>query len=224
MKKICIFLLGIIYCSGVMSQENETRSFKLNITSNKGKSIAYARFTMSGIQEAIPEKGGIMTFENIPLTDTLELYLGKNIYPIYIEGTDSMAIAINNNNANTINSETGKKENLRKLVSSSNNASEVKNMGDDIRQYNSIAEYLRGKVAGVYVNGETITIRGTNTMFGASGPLFVIDGVAVGGYSIASSSIDPSDIGFVEVLKDGSEYGTRGGGGVIKITTKKVER
>ena len=224
MKKVYIFLLGMLYCTVAISQENESsRTFKLNITSNKGKSISFANFSLSGVNEAIPEKGGVMVFENISFNDTLELYLGSKIYPIFIEGIDSMAIAINRNDANTFNLATGKKEKLSNPVSSSNFATSVLSVDDELRKYNNLADYIRGRVAGVLVNGESITIRGTNSLGGgSSGVLFVIDGVSVGSYDMANAAIDVADIDFIEVIKDGEGYGTRGGGGVIKITRKKV--
>ena len=61
-------------------------------------------------------------------------------------------------------------------------------------------------------------VRGVNSINSSTEPLFVVDGVVV-------SSIDyinPLTVKSVEVLKDASAsiYGSRGGCGVIIITTK----
>lgn len=94
----------------------------------------------------------------------------------------------------------------------------------------NVAEALQGKVAGLQVfqgGGNPgaqpkLLIRGFTTITGSSNPLIVIDGVVTsfGGLN----DINPSDIDKVDVLKDAAAtaiYGSRGGAGVILITTKK---
>ncbi|MGD2035798.1 MAG: SusC/RagA family TonB-linked outer membrane protein, partial [Bacteroidales bacterium] len=90
-------------------------------------------------------------------------------------------------------------------------------------------EALKGRAAGVFSQSRTgrpgaasvIRVRGVSSINGGD-PLFVVDGVPM---SIeATSSLNPSDIESVEVLKDASSqaiYGASGGNGVILITTKK---
>lgn len=112
----------------------------------------------------------------------------------------------------------------------------------------SIDGLLQGKIAGLNVNtsmmtpgaASSVTIRGANSLRGDNQPLYVIDNVPqsstgefgsspLGGsdYQIAQdplSSINPSDIEDITVLKDASAtaiYGSRGANGVILITTKK---
>ncbi|TLV02298.1 SusC/RagA family TonB-linked outer membrane protein [Dyadobacter luticola] len=104
---------------------------------------------------------------------------------------------------------------------------------------------LQGAAAGVQVtqtSGQpgaavSIRIRGGNSITGGNEPLYVIDGFPVynsnadasagvtAGPSInALSSLNPSDIESIEVLKDASAtaiYGSRGANGVVLITTKK---
>ena len=72
-------------------------------------------------------------------------------------------------------------------------------------------------VAGADVN---IVIRGAAS-FGATEPLYVIDGAFSNG---GLSSLNPNDIESIEVLKDGAAaaiYGSRAANGVVLITTKK---
>ncbi len=86
---------------------------------------------------------------------------------------------------------------------------------------------LQGKVAGVSItpsSGEPgaamkIQVRGTGSWANTQ-PLYVVDGFQVGDLS----SVDPSNISSVEVLKDASAtaiYGSRGANGVVLVTTKK---
>lgn len=70
-------------------------------------------------------------------------------------------------------------------------------------------------------------IRGVSSLSVPNEPLYIVDGVPVGGGSSSSNplaSIDPSDIVSMEVLKDASAtaiYGSRASNGVILITTRK---
>ena len=117
---------------------------------------------------------------------------------------------------------------------------------DDIRKTApTIQDALQGKVAGVQVTsnsgepgaGVNLVIRGTNTVNAGSDPLYIIDGLQidvntgeVGGNRFGSnvrynplSTINPSDIKSIEILKDAAAtaiFGSRGANGVIIVTTK----
>ncbi len=110
---------------------------------------------------------------------------------------------------------------------------------------------LQGRAAGVTAvqtsgqpgSSTSIRIRGTATLNADAEPLYVIDGVPIssslgsvydvglgaaggGGKTAFSalSSINPSDIVSMEILKDASAtaiYGSRGANGVVLITTKR---
>jgi TonB-dependent SusC/RagA subfamily outer membrane receptor len=64
----------------------------------------------------------------------------------------------------------------------------------------------------------TLRIRGTQAVMGYSEALIVVDGVITDDIN----SVNPNQIHSVQVLKDGSAaiYGSRGGNGVVMITTK----
>lgn len=86
--------------------------------------------------------------------------------------------------------------------------------------YTSIAEYLRGRVAGVIVNPNgTIQIRGINSINSPTEALIIVDGAPYDDIN----SLNPNDVQSIEVLKDASAaiYGSRGANGVVLITTKK---
>lgn len=87
--------------------------------------------------------------------------------------------------------------------------------------YTDMYEYLRGRVAGVDVNGTTITIRGVRSILGSNEPLFLLDGVEIS----SLDGISPEDVDSVTVLKDASStaaYGSRGANGVILIKTRRA--
>ncbi|SHK82868.1 TonB-linked outer membrane protein, SusC/RagA family [Chitinophaga jiangningensis] len=102
---------------------------------------------------------------------------------------------------------------------------------------------LQGRVSGVFINSSSglpgsnfsVVLRGQSSLSGPNNPLYVIDGVpfyseplntftSANGNQSPMASINPADIERIDVLKDAdatSIYGSRGGNGVILITTKK---
>jgi TonB-linked SusC/RagA family outer membrane protein len=92
-------------------------------------------------------------------------------------------------------------------------------------------EALVGQIAGVQIsqasgdpgNPPVFTVRGFGSIGAGNSPLFVVDG-----YPLNSAddfnAINPADIESVDVLKDAAAaaiYGSRGGNGIIIVTTKK---
>jgi TonB-linked SusC/RagA family outer membrane protein len=111
----------------------------------------------------------------------------------------------------------------------------------------SFDNLLQGSVSGVAVtqnsgqpgSAATIRIRGGNSISFGNAPLYVIDGFIIynnndnvnigsNGPSVnALSTINPSDIESIEVLKDASAtaiYGSRGANGVVIITTRRGKK
>lgn len=101
----------------------------------------------------------------------------------------------------------------------------------------SLEQAMQGRIAGVQVTqnsgapggGISVQIRGINSLSGNE-PLYVIDGIQISGNTSSNnsvlSSINPSDITSIEVLKDASAtaiYGSRASNGVVLITTKRGE-
>ncbi len=103
----------------------------------------------------------------------------------------------------------------------------IKSKDFNVGTVNDPAQLLQGKVAGLNIvkpgndpNGTyNIRLRGIASFGANTEPLIVIDGV-IGG---SLNTVDPNDIASIDVLKDGSAaaiYGSRGGSGVILVTTK----
>ncbi|MGJ1509115.1 TonB-dependent receptor [Sphingobacterium siyangense] len=102
---------------------------------------------------------------------------------------------------------------------------------------------LQGRVAGLNIASNSglpgssfqVQLRGVNSLSNGSSPLYIIDGIpfsdesmnqftAANGNQSPLSLINPKDIERIDVLKDADAtaiYGSRGGNGVILITTKK---
>ena len=124
---------------------------------------------------------------------------------------------------------------------------------DNASKSSTLDQMLEGRAAGVQVlsdsgspdAGVTIRIRGISSFSGATDPLYVVDGVIIGGESESIrtmsvgtsdnaveetnglSGINPSDIASIEILKDASAtaiYGSQGANGVVLITTKQASK
>lgn len=108
-------------------------------------------------------------------------------------------------------------------------AEAVGNKKLELRPVTSATKALEGNVSGIQVTSGTgqpgsspsIVIRGFGSINASNSPLYVVDGIP---YDGALSSINPSDIESMTVLKDasaGALYGARGANGVVMIQTKK---
>jgi TonB-dependent starch-binding outer membrane protein SusC len=103
--------------------------------------------------------------------------------------------------------------------------------GDGVREVHAARiEDLLTRFSGVSVarlaDGRvSVRIRGPHTLLGNAEPLLVIDGVPVEGDTGGLlRGINPADVVRIEVLKDGAStaiFGSRGGAGVIMITTRR---
>lgn len=110
----------------------------------------------------------------------------------------------------------------------------------------NLVSAMSGKIAGVQVISSsgapgasaTVRIRGSRSLTGSNGPLFVIDGVPVSNSSSGNGSagvdnsnraidINPNDIEKMTVLKGPSAtvlYGSRAANGAVMITTKSGKK
>jgi TonB-linked SusC/RagA family outer membrane protein len=120
-------------------------------------------------------------------------------------------------------------EQKKKLLSTSISTVKARQIED--RPVGTPAEALAGQIAGVNIaqasgdpgSAPVIQVRGIGSIGAGNSPLFVVDG-----YPLNSADnfnqINPADIESIQVLKDAAAaaiYGSRGGNGIIIVTTKK---
>jgi len=99
------------------------------------------------------------------------------------------------------------------------NVGKIDGTNSKYASYTDIYEMIRGEVAGVQVQGNSIKIQGIGSMNSGTQPLFVVDGVQVS----TIDNIQPQVVRSIEILKGASAaiYGVRAANGVILITTIK---
>ena len=168
-------------------------------------------------------------------------YVGFETKEIILEGQNDLTITLTASAAGldevvVVGYGTQKKSDLTGAISS------VKPEDIQDAPITSIDQGLGGRASGVMVTQTSgmpgavasIRIRGSSSLQGGNEPLYVIDGFPIyngsgygntGGSSSVSglSTINPSDIKSIEILKDASAtsiYGARAANGVVLITTK----
>ena len=99
---------------------------------------------------------------------------------------------------------------------------------DEARAQQNLVNSLSGRVAGISIqrsgNGVSgaskVVLRGNRSIAGSSQPLYIVDGVPLGG---DISDLSPDDVASINVLKGANAaalYGARANNGAIIITTK----
>jgi len=176
---------------------------------------------------AITDYNGFYEISNVNLFDTLLIsYIGYKDLEEPISGRSNLDVSIFIN-ANQLDEVVvvgygrQKKKVVTGAISSINN--------DDITETPTlrVEQALQGRTAGVQVTSQsgqpgdepTVRVRGVGTT-GNSRPLYIVDGLAVGGIDY----LNPGDIETIDVLKDAASaaiYGARAANGVVLITTRK---
>lgn len=82
---------------------------------------------------------------------------------------------------------------------------------------------LKGMVPGLTITGSfgnyKVNIRGQHTFMLSDEPLYLVDGVVVSSLDF----VNIYDVDHVEVIKEATQYGSRGANGAILVTTKNGE-
>lgn len=182
---------------------------------------------------AITDGNGGFSIRSAPAYKTLVFsFIGYKTQEVSISGRDIIAVTLDEN-------QTG----LNEVIITGYTGTARKDLTGSIATVNmtdlqkapvqSFAEALGGRVPGVQVvspdgkpgSAPTILIRGLGSITQDSSPLYVIDGVPI--ESPDNNMLDPANIESISVLKDASStaiYGSRGGNGVIVITTKRGQK
>jgi TonB-dependent SusC/RagA subfamily outer membrane receptor len=206
------------------------RDFKLMIRNRRGKVIR-GMDVMGGINgtaRAISlDRNGNHIF-SINSRDTITLVAGDFLYEFPTEGFDSLMVVFRSRNriegyapqSNIVNDilDIGYGNSSRRENTSS--VGSLKMDGSD--GYIDLKSYITGRIAGVQIVNDEVIIRGLNSLMSSSAALIVVDGVVMNDFASVNQSLSPNEVANISVLKDGSAaiYGSRGGNGVVLITTK----
>lgn len=225
---LCIFCLFIAQTT--LAQAVSTITGK--VLDSLGEGVIGASVLVKGTTSGtITDIDGNFILDNVPANATLVIsYIGFKTQEINVSGKKNFTVQLADDTQAleevvVVGYGVQRKSDLTGSVASIKATDAIKSTPAA-----DITSSLQGRLAGVSImssSGQpgasaTIRIRGTNSVKGDSGPLIVIDGF-IGG---SLSSLNPSDIASVEVLKDASAtaiYGSRGANGVILVTTRNPE-
>ncbi|SEW46411.1 TonB-linked outer membrane protein, SusC/RagA family [Chitinophaga sp. YR573] len=216
----------------------QTDKLQGKVVNEKGEPIPGATIQIKGTQRGTAtNEAGIFTLTNVPDDAVLVVSalgfktktvpITKDITITLESGTEALGEVI------VVGYGQVKKTDLTGSVTTVS-VNEIKKVA-----VTSLDQALQGRAAGVQVTQNsgapggttTIRIRGGNSIQGDNEPLYVIDGIPFKNDGAASgssfnvlSTLNPSDIESMSILKDASStaiYGSRGSNGVVIITTKR---
>lgn len=177
---------------------------------------------------ASTDKQGRFGLTDVKPNDILNVRVKKKTYQVPVEGRKSMVIILSEENQVKEVSESQELVDIgygyvkrREHILPSNTIS-----GEELVRtgQTNLLNALAGKVPGLNISpnaspgGEaSVNIRGIHSINLSSTPLFIVDGME------RSTLVDISlyDVDYVEIMKDASIYGSRGGNGAIVVHTKK---
>ena len=159
-------------------------------------------------------------------------FVGYTTQEIQVGNSSTYNITLDSNNAldEVVVTSLGIARQKRELSYSTQN---VETEGiDESRANGNLVNSLQGKVAGISitttsqgVNSQSrVVLRGNRSISGSSQPLYVVDGVPLGG---DIQDFSPDDIASISVLKGANAaalYGARANNGAIIITTKSGKK
>lgn len=229
MKRILYFLIMICVAFPLAVYAEEDVPFNGLLLDNTLQPVKNAKiYVRNPKRYATTDKLGRFGLTNVEPDDTITIQLKKKqIVRIPVEGRKSLKIVLAN--------ETGG-------VPSTKYDEEIANTGYGYvkrREYTGVSSgisgerlratgehdvlgALKGLVAGLSITGNrgnySVLIRGKHSLMLSNEPLYMVDGVQVSSFDHVSLY----DVDHVEVLKDASQYGSRGANGAILVTTKSV--
>ncbi len=251
MKRLTpLVFTGLFLSTGVelMAQQRQVRGLvtEADGTPVIGASVVVKGQTSVGVATDLDGKFSL----NVPngATTLVVSYIGMKSQEVAIKGDQPLTIVLQDDSA--VITEvvvTGMAKVDKRLFTGA-----ATKIGSDKSKMDGMADAARaleGKAAGVSVQNVSgtfgsapkIRVRGATSIFGASKPLWVVDGVVMDDVvdidaselssgdattliSSAIAGLNPDDIESFQVLKDGSAtsiYGARAMAGVIVVTTKK---
>ena len=225
MKKLFLLLIAICAISLGMSAQQVVRG---QVTDANGEPLIGATIQpIGGGNGAATDVNGEFSL-NLPYNvKTLKVsYVGYNTQEVPVQ--PNMAITLSDSGT-ALDEVMVVAYGTAKKTSYTGSAEAVTNKKLELRPVTDATKALEGNVAGLQVTSASgqpgsspnIQIRGYGSINAYSTPLYVVDGAPFDGNL---SSINPSDIESMTVLKDASAaalYGARGANGVVMITTKK---
>lgn len=226
---VCLLVIACAFGNKLLAQEREIKG-KVT-TSDSNQPLSGITVTERGTKNAVVTDAAGNYHITVKSNSAVLVFtsVGYVSYEVGTSGKTDVSVSLTTETKTgdevvVIGYQSIKRKNLLASVSSVG-AKDLKDI-----PINSAAEALNGRLAGVTATTAEgspdadirIRVRGGMSITGDNSPLYVIDGVQMESTN-ALSLISPQDIQSIDVLKDAAAtaiYGSRGGNGVIVVTTK----
>ena len=194
--------------------------FNGHITDENGQGIKVRIKIKDTDLYTISSKDGRFGLSDMNEKDILSIKYRKTVYEIPIGSNRSLEIRLNSDGTFLCKEsqeliDKGKEYVRQREMDSSGNGLTA----SFIERYHFVllSDAMRVKIPGIEISSDgAVTIRGTNSINCPTPALIICDGNEI----TSVDSVNIHDVESVEVDKDGSMYGFRGVGGVVKIKTK----
>ncbi len=230
MKRVLFLLTFIFMGIGMATAQTATITGKVYSEADGEPVFGASVFVVGTSVGAGTDMDGNFTIENVPATaTTLRVsYVGMTTQEVKILRDKPMKIVLVEDGL-SLDEVVVTAYGTQKKGSFTGSSATIKSENLENLQISNVARALEGTAPGVQIamtsgqpgSSATIRIRGIGSINSSAAPLIVVDGMP---YDGSLSSINPTDIERMDVLKDASStalYGSRAANGVIMITTKK---
>jgi TonB-linked SusC/RagA family outer membrane protein len=228
-SKICLTLLGFMFCaiawsqtrqvSGRVYRENTNQPIQSATVRVKNGTAITTTDTAGNFRIAIPGDNAVLVVSSVGFSNTEVVVGSRSIVEIYMPQVISTM-----EDVVVIGYGTAKKKDLTGATASIS--------GSQLEKIpvSSAAEAITGRLAGVQVTTVdgapgaeiVIRVRGGGSVTQDNSPLYIVDGFPVNNIN----DIAPQDIASIDILKDASSaaiYGAKGANGVVIVTTKSAK-
>ncbi|MDA8993707.1 carboxypeptidase-like regulatory domain-containing protein [Flavobacteriaceae bacterium] len=226
------FLLLFCFCLSSFSFIAQAQTISGNVTDEDGVPLPGATVLVEGTSTGVStDFDGNYTIEAAAGQTLIFSYVGYSSQNITVGNASTINVQLKADNAldEVVVTSLGIKRQKRGLTYATQT---VDSEGiDESRPSGNLVNGLQGKVAGISITtvsngvdgGSKVLLRGNRSIAGSSQPLYIVDGIPLGG---DISNLSPDDIASISVLRGSNAaaiYGSRANNGAILITTKSGE-
>ncbi len=228
LRKILLIMIVTLNVLGLSAQ---TTNVTGTVKSASGEPIFGASVAVIGTSVGASTDGsGSFTLRSVPASGVIEVsYIGYETLEVAIVANQKQYSFVLTEDSQEIDDVIVVAYGTQTKASFTGSAAVVGSEKLEKRVITNATSAFEGNTVGVQVTSATgqpgdsasIRIRGFGSVNASSSPLYVVDGAV---YDGSISSINPSDIESMTILKDAAStsiYGSSAGNGVILITTKK---
>ena len=233
MKRILFLLLFplLLPAASAQGQNATPGSLTVAVVNQQGKPIKRADILYQiGDNSNVGKtnKEGVLTINGATASDTIFLLAsGYDFKAFLAKGANGKKVTLFKSGEAVPETDETEVNLGYQTISKDNSTQPVIRIKPDKRTggYSDLASYLQGR-SGIQIRGSgsnaEVIIRGGAASFQlSSGALIIVDGITFDSFGTVNSMYNVNDIKSVDVLKDGSIYGSRGANGVVIITTKR---